>query len=95
MWKEKYADKNKKVFPVGVYFDEFEPGNCLGSYSGERKLGRIYVFLVCLPPHLASKMKNIFISTICHVKYLKSFGNEKIFSKRNLIYNFFFHNAIS
>lgn len=81
LWSKKYKTSEKLIFPLFVYFDEFETGNALGSHSGEEKLGGVYVSLACLPPHLVAKVKNIFVSTICHAKYLKKFGNERIFRK--------------
>ena len=81
LWAKKYSSSEKLIFPLFVYFDEFETGNAMGSHGGEEKLGGVYVSLVCLPPHLVAKVKNIFVSTIFHSKYLKKFGNEKIFKK--------------
>ena len=59
----------------------------MGSHGGEEKLGGVYVSLVCLPPHLVAKVKNIFVSKIFHSKYLKKFGNEKIFKKVTVDFN--------
>ena len=63
LWLLKYVPKNvgKLVIPLYLYFDEFEVGNALGSHAGEQKLGGVYVSIACLPPHLASKLSNIFV----------------------------------
>ena len=81
LWKKKYKDAKKIVFPIFLYFDEFETGNPLGSHAGEEKFGGVYISLPSLPPHLVAKLGNIFISTIFHWKYLKIFGNQKLFRK--------------
>ena len=52
----------------------------MGSHAGEEKLGGVYVSLTTLPPHLVAKLHNIFLSTIFHSKYIKKFGNEKVFA---------------
>ena len=70
LWAKRYSSSEKLIFPLFVYFDEFETGNAMGSHGGEETL-EVYVSLVCLPPHLVAKMKNIFVSTIFHSKYLK------------------------
>ena len=61
LWKSIYANSNKIVFPLLLYFDELECGNPLASHAGEEKLGGIYVSLACLPPHLIAKAENIFL----------------------------------
>lgn len=81
LWSKKYSNGDKTVFPIFLYFDDFETRNPLGSHAGEEKLGGVYVSLACLPPHLTAKMENIFLSTIFRSKYLKQFGNEIVFSK--------------
>ena len=76
-----YADPKKVVLPLLSYFDDFECGNPLASHAGEEKFGGIYVSVACLPPHMISSSKNIFLSTLVHTKYLKIFGNAAIFKK--------------
>ena len=77
LWAKKYSSSEKLIFPLFVYFHEFETGHAMGSHGGEEKLGGVYVSLVCLPPHLVAKVKNILVSTIFHSKYLKKFGIKK------------------
>lgn len=71
--EKEYADCNKIVLPLFVYYDEFETRNPLGSYAGEKKLGGVYVSIACLPPHLTAKLNNVYVSTIFHSKHLKKF----------------------
>ena len=80
LWLKKYKRNDQFVVPVFLYFDEFETRNPLGSHAGEEKLGGVYLSLATLPPHLVAKLHNIFLLTICHSKYIKKFGNEKIFA---------------
>ena len=69
LWSKKYSNGDKTVFPIFLYFDDFETRNLLGSHAGEEKLGGVYVSLACLPPHLTAKVENIFLSTIFRSKY--------------------------
>lgn len=61
LWKKKKQKYCKEdiVFPLFVYFDDFEVNNPLGSHSG--KLGDVYVTVPCLPPECSSMLKNIFL----------------------------------
>ena len=81
LWSKKYHDVTKKVYPLFLFFDEFETRNALGGHAGEEKLGGVYISLACLPPHLMAKVQNIFVSTIFRSKHLKLFGNKKIFGR--------------
>ena len=67
----KYKDTRENVFPIFLFFDQFESRNPLGSHAGEEKLGGVYVSLACLPPKLSSKLQNIFVSTIFKAKHSK------------------------
>ena len=62
-----------------AYVNEFETGNALGSLAREEKLVRFYASLLCLPPHLTAKLGTIMVALLCHTKYWKKFGNEKVF----------------
>lgn len=85
---------DKIVLPVYLYFDEFETRNPLGSHAGEEKLGGVYVSLACLPPYMAAKLKNIFVSTIFYAKHFKLFENEKFFIKSIEDLNFLSKNGL-
>ena len=39
LWPRKYKDTRENVFPIFLFFDEFESRNPLRSYAGEEKLG--------------------------------------------------------
>ncbi|KAL7295122.1 hypothetical protein TKK_0011589 [Trichogramma kaykai] len=81
MWLEKYKDPEKIILPLYLYFDEFECRGPLASHAGEEKLGGVYTSLACLPPHMAGKNENVFLSTVVHAKYHDAFGNSAIFAK--------------
>ena len=48
LWKAKYKSQNKLVFPLFLYFDEFETRNALGSHAGEEKLCGVSIAFVDL-----------------------------------------------
>lgn len=81
LWREKYAGIKDTHEPLFVFFDDFETSNSLGSHSGSQKFGGVYVSLPTLPPHLRSKMSNIFVSTLFYSDHRKEFGNESVFKK--------------
>lgn len=83
LWSKNYCTQNEDelVFPLVVYFDEFQTGNPLGSHALEQKFGGFYASLPCLPPHLVAKLENVFLLSIFYSKHLQQFGNEKVFSK--------------
>lgn len=64
LWKEKLKNFSPTdiVLPLFVYFDDFEGNNPLGAHS--LKIGGVYVVIGCLPPEIASKIENIFLSTL-------------------------------
>lgn len=83
LWKEKCANNsnisNKLVFPLFLYFDDFEVNNPLGTHAGSQKLGAIYVSLACLPPELSSSLDQIFLVSLFKTNDKKYFGNSVIF----------------
>lgn len=40
-----------------MFFYDYEPGNILGSRSGQHKLGAVYVSIPCLPPYMELILK--------------------------------------
>ncbi|KAK3909843.1 Formamidopyrimidine-DNA glycosylase [Frankliniella fusca] len=64
LWKEKLKkfSPTEIVLPLFVYFDDFEGNNPLGAHL--LKIGGVYVIIGCLPPEIASKIENIFLSTL-------------------------------
>jgi len=82
VWKNKMKDygKNQIVFPIFLFFDDYEVGNPLGSHSGTHKLGAVYFTFPCIPIHLQSSLSNIFLALLFHSSDRQQFGNHIIFS---------------
>jgi hypothetical protein len=81
-WKNKVKflnDTNTIFLPILIYFDDLEVLNSLGSHSGMYKLGATYVQLACLPEHLQSSVKLIFLALLFFTDDRKKFGNQRIF----------------
>lgn len=54
-------DDDVKIYPLFLYYDDYETGNPLGSHANVHKLGAVYASIACLPPNLASQLKYIFL----------------------------------
>lgn len=82
LWKSKTSmfDKKDQVYPLFIYFDEYETCNPLGSHAGIYKLGAVYVSFPFLPPHLRSILDNIFLVSLFHSDDRKTFGNKRVFT---------------
>ncbi|CAG9763652.1 unnamed protein product [Ceutorhynchus assimilis] len=79
LWTEiKRNFTGKTVFPLLLYYDDYETGNALGSHAGVHKLGAIYISLPCLPPQYSSKLNNIFLALLFHANDRKDFGNRAV-----------------
>jgi hypothetical protein len=65
-WQLKCQNKfpNKTIFPLFLYYDDFEVNNPLGSHAGSQKLGAVYMSLACLSPELSSSLDNIFLLSL-------------------------------
>ena len=50
----------KTVFPLSMYFDDYENNNPLGRRKGISKCGAVYLSLPCLLSEYQSKIENIF-----------------------------------
>lgn len=82
LWQTKYAYLDiRLLFPLFVFYDDYEARNALGSKAGEQACGGVYVSLPFLPPHLTSKLSNLFVSSIFYTKHRKLFGNHSVFWK--------------
>lgn len=84
LWKSKKFntnDSNDLVFPLLIYFDEFEVGNPLGSHSGINKLGAVYASMPLIPHEYHSKLSSIFLCMLFHSMDIKAFGNAVLFSR--------------
>lgn len=82
MWKKITAnDQDKCIFPIFLYYDDYENNNPLGSHKGISKCGAIYVSIPCLPPRFQVKLENIFLFVLFNTLDRNYFKNEIIFSK--------------
>lgn len=82
LWKEisaSYLLEHKTVFPLFLFFDDFQVGNALGPHANTNKLGAVYVTIPCLPTHLFSSLGNIFLFALFYSKDRKEFGNMAVF----------------
>lgn len=70
---------NEIVFPIVLYFDDFETLNPLGSHAGCYKIGIMYFTIATIPPEYASRLENIFLTHIFYSNDRTQFGNKKIF----------------
>jgi hypothetical protein len=68
------------VFPICIYFDEFETGNALGFKARIHKLGAVYATLKCFPPELNSQLENIFLVQPFYSHDRIQYGNKVTFA---------------
>ena len=81
-WKRKIAHfGNKIVFPLLMYFDDYENNNPLSSHKGVSKCGAVYVSIPCLPPEFQSKIENIVLFILFNILDCAAFKNSVIFEK--------------
>lgn len=66
-----------KIF---LYRDDYRINNVFDNHKGLGKLGTIYVIIPCLPPHLQSKVENIYLLTLYKAEDLKHVSLERILS---------------
>ncbi|XP_050058270.1 uncharacterized protein LOC126550517 [Aphis gossypii] len=79
VWKEKQKKHDSQcVLPIFLFFDDYEIGNPLGSHSGVHKLGAVYISIPCLPPHIQSTLKTIFLALLFHSTDRQKFGEQGI-----------------
>lgn len=83
LWKVKLKNyfQGKTVFPIFLYFDDFEICNPLGSHAGVHKLGAVYYQIACFPPEISSLLENIFLAALFHSNCRTEFRNSKVFRK--------------
>ncbi|KAJ8685232.1 hypothetical protein QAD02_021025 [Eretmocerus hayati] len=81
VWMSKHQNCDKIVWPLLMFVDGWEAGNALGSHAGEQKFDAVYVSGPCLPPYLASKLRNIFVPTIFKSQHRVTYGNRAVFQK--------------
>ncbi|XP_043279805.1 uncharacterized protein [Venturia canescens] len=82
LWKEQKSKFiGKIVFPLFMYYDDYEPNNPLGSHRGIAKCGAVYLSIPCLPPEMQSKLENIFLFILFNSLDRQIFSNGPIFRK--------------
>lgn len=76
-WKQKkQIYKDKEIYPINIYYDEYQTGNVLGSHTVESKLGAVYLSLPCFPPEHQSVLRNIFLCQLFKASDKKKYGNS-------------------
>ncbi|XP_060846411.1 uncharacterized protein LOC132926082 [Rhopalosiphum padi] len=79
VWKEKQEKHDSQcVLPIFLFFDDYEVGNSLGSHSGVHKLGAVCISIPCLPLHIQSTLKTIFLALLFHSTDRQKFGEQGI-----------------
>ncbi|KAJ8678135.1 hypothetical protein QAD02_013922 [Eretmocerus hayati] len=84
MWRTNYAASSRTGdggFPLRIWCDDFQTGNGMSSAEFKQKLGGVYVRCPTLPPHLLSKLYNIFSTVIFYAKHREDYGNRCVFCK--------------
>ena len=82
LWRNKYANYLQRfIYPIFLFFDDFEPGNGLGSHAGSQKLGGVYLMIPCLPPHIVAKLNNIILAIVFYSHDREEYGNYAVFHK--------------
>ncbi|XP_011699565.1 PREDICTED: uncharacterized protein LOC105456901, partial [Wasmannia auropunctata] len=82
LWRNKikFHFQNKIVFPLFIYYDDFEVNNALGTHTGIQKLGAVYYSIACFPPEVNSLLENIFLAMLFHSSDRIEFNNHSIFN---------------
>ena len=68
------------MFPICIYFNEFETENALGSKAGIHNLRAVYATLECFPPELYSQLENIFLVQPFYSYDRIQYGNKVTFA---------------
>ena len=55
----------KKVIPISIYNDDFNPDNTVSPHASDCKLSAFYYLLPTLPDHLSHNLKFIFLAADC------------------------------
>jgi len=55
------ANESHPIFPISIYFDDFENNNPLESHKGIAKCGAVYFIIPVLPIEMQAKVENIFL----------------------------------
>ena len=79
--KTKALSNEDVIFPLLMFYDDFETGNALGSHSSIQKLGAVYFSVPIIPYKYLVKLENIFVTDLFYTADLKNFGHQSIFSR--------------
>jgi hypothetical protein len=81
LWRKKKIDyfSDKIVFPLFVYYDDFEVNNPLGSHKAIQKIDGTYVTISCIPPEYRSTLNEIFVTLLFHASDRAQFKNAAMF----------------
>jgi len=66
LWRNKIKAhfQGKTVFPLLIYFDDFEVNDPLGSHATIRKIGAVYYSIMSFLPEFNSRLENIFTAML-------------------------------
>lgn len=73
--------KDKIVFPILFYQDNYEINNALCNHKRLGKLGTIYIIIPCLHPSLKSKVGKIFFLALYKCEDLKFVGLKTMLAR--------------
>ncbi|EZA61817.1 hypothetical protein X777_09791, partial [Ooceraea biroi] len=76
--RKKSFENNAIVFPLFIYYDDWEINNPLGSHC--TSLGGVYYYVPCLPPECVSRLENIFLALLFNTEDRNEFGNKQTFA---------------
>lgn len=82
LWRDKRElyFQDKIVFPLFIYYDDFEVNNALRTHTDIQKLGAVYYSVACFPPEVNSLLENIFLAMLFHSLDRVAFNNNNIFN---------------
>ena len=66
---------------IGLYYDDFEIANPLGTSRGKFKLSGFYWTIANLPPELRGSIDNIQLAVLCRYSYMQHFGICAVLTK--------------
>ncbi|KYN04985.1 hypothetical protein ALC62_04128, partial [Cyphomyrmex costatus] len=69
----------KLIFPLLLYYDDFETENPLGLRASVHKLGGLYYTIAGIPKYYASSLENIFLGELLYSRDRETFGNKVSF----------------
>ncbi|OXU17249.1 hypothetical protein TSAR_013512 [Trichomalopsis sarcophagae] len=81
-WRERSKSFGDKiVFPMVMYYDDYENNNPLGTQKGVAKSGAVYIQIPVIPVQYQSKIENIFLFILFNTIDRQVLKNDIIFTK--------------